>query len=175
MPAITSRDLAGPADFRAMQALAQQVWSVNQRFHAGALAWERYEHTGRESDWPTRLWFESDRLVAWAWLYERDPDVLYVLVHPDHLALLDEALGWFDAVSTATAQECLVFEPERPLGEHLAARGFAPDPDAPFGLSTRRDLVEPPPLRLPAGHRIRTMADAPDPDRRATAHRAAWD
>ena len=175
MPAITSRDFAGPDDFRAMQGLAQRIWSLDQGFHAGALAWERYEHTGREPEWPTRLWFDSDRLVAWAWRYGRDPDELYLQADPAHPHLVDAALDWLGAVSTSSEQHCLVFERELRLAERLAARGFAPDLDAPFGLLTQRPLTSLPPLQLPPGHRVRSMAEAPDPDRRAAAHRAAWD
>jgi ribosomal protein S18 acetylase RimI-like enzyme len=175
MPSIIARDFAGPEDFRTMQRLTQSVWDRDRPFHAGALAWERYEHIGREPDWPTRLWFDGERLLAWAWLYEHDPDVLYVQIHPDHPSLMDAALDWWETVATANRLEVLVFDPDHLLRERLVARGFAPSPQSPFGLHTQRRLTELPPLVLPPGHRVVTMAESPDPDRRAAAHRAAWD
>jgi GNAT superfamily N-acetyltransferase len=175
MPSITSRDYAGPDDFRAMQGLAQRLWSFDAHFHAGALAWERFEHVGREPGWPTRLWFDAGRLVAWAWLYEHDPDVFYLKADPAHPALLGEALDWLESVSTAGEREVLVFEREHALREALVQRGFEPRPERPFGLLNRRDLGTLPPLVPPAGYRALSMAETPDPDRRAAAHRAAWD
>ncbi|HVN02081.1 MAG TPA: GNAT family N-acetyltransferase [Caulobacteraceae bacterium] len=174
MPTITSRDYAGLHDFRAMQALAQTIWNFDARHHIGGLAWERFEHVGREPEWPTRLWLEEGRVVAWAWLYEHDPDVLYFQVHPDRPALLDEALDWFERVADADELEVMVSEREHRLRRALVARGFTARPHAPYGLSNRRDLTDLPELALPPGHRVRSMAETPDPDRRAAAHRAAW-
>lgn len=175
MPSIIARDYAGPHDFRAMQALAQRLWSYDAHFHAGALAWERYEHTGRQPERPTRLWFDGDRPAAWAWLYEHDPDVFYLLADPAYPGLLDEALDWLMSVAEAAELEVLVFEREIALRDALVVRGFAARPERPFGLMNRRALTDLPPLAPPAGHRALSMAEAPDPDRRAAAHRAAWD
>ena len=61
-----------------MQSLTQRCWSLDARHHIGGLAWQRFEHLGRESEWPTRLWETRDEIVgAWGWIYERDPDLLF--------------------------------------------------------------------------------------------------
>lgn len=174
MPTITARDYAGPQDFRAMQALAQSIWSFDARHHVGGLAWERFEHVGREPGWPTRLWEADGRVVAWGWLYEHDPDVLYAQVHPDHPQLVDAVFDWFESVATADQLQMEVFEREHLLLGALAARGFVPVPDAPFGLFNRRYLDDLPPLEPLAGYRALSMAEHTDPDKRAAAHRAAW-
>ena len=174
MTAITSRDYAGPEDLRAMQSLTQRLWNIDQHHHIGGLAWQRYEHVGREPEWRTRLWQSDGRVVAWAWLYERDPDVFYLQVDPEHLALMDDALNWLISVATAAELEVMVFEREDALRAALQTRGFTRDVGAPFGLINQRSLEDLPPLVLPQGYRALSMADAPDPDRRATAHRAAW-
>jgi GNAT superfamily N-acetyltransferase len=174
MPSITTRDYAGPDDLRAMQALTQRLWSFDEHHHIGGLAWQRYEHVGREPEWPTRLWEVGGDVVAWAWLYERNPDVLYVQVDPAHPRLMDEALDWYEKAATADCLEVAVFERENALRAALIARGFTRDAAAPFGLFNRRTLENLPPLIVPDGHRVLSMAEAPDPDRRAAAHRAAW-
>jgi GNAT superfamily N-acetyltransferase len=174
MTSITDRDYAGPGDLRAMQALAQSIWSFDEHHHVGGLAWQRFEHVGREPEWPTRIWETGGRVVAWAWLYEHDPDVLYAQVHPDHPELWDAALDWFERGAGADELEILVFERERRLLSAIEARGYAPCADAPFGLLNRRGLDDLPPLVLPPGLRALSMAELPDPDRRAAAHRAAW-
>ena len=175
MPTITARDYAGPHDFRAMQALCQSIWNFDTGRHIGGMAWERFEHIGREPEWPTRLWLEDGRVVAWAWLYEHDPDVLYVQVHPDRPALMDEALDWFEAVADAGELEVMVSEREHLLRRALVARGFSAKPNAPYGLLNRRDLTDLPELVVPPGHRVLSMAEKPDPDRRAgRLTGAAW-
>src|ERR1700723_3558843 len=174
MASITCRDYTGPEDLRAMQTLAQSIWSFEEHHHVGGLAWQRFEHMGREPEWPTRIWETGGRVVAWAWLYEHDPDVLYAQVHPDHPELWDAALDWFESAAGAEELEIPVFERERRLLSAIEARGYAPSPDAPFGLLNRRNLDDLPPRVPPPGLRALSMAERPDPDRRAAAHRAAW-
>ena len=174
MPSITSRDYAGQQDLRAMQALTQSLWSLDTNFHIGGLAWQRFEHVGREPEWATRLWELDGQVVAWAWLYERDPDVLYLEVHPDHPHLRDEALDWFERIATADELEVPTTDRQPDPRAALEARGYRQRTDGPFGLWNTRTLDDLPPLVVPLGYRLLSMADNPDPDRRAEAHRAAW-
>ena len=174
MAAIIARDYAGPADLRAMQALTQSLWSFDSGRHIGGLAWERFEHVGREADWPTRLWEADGKVVSWAWLYERDPDLLYLDVHPDHPHLTDAVLDWFEALARSETLEIPVTDRQSGLRAALTARGYTERADGPFGLLNRRRLEDLPDLVLPPGYRALSMAENPDPDRRAEAHRAAW-
>jgi ribosomal protein S18 acetylase RimI-like enzyme len=174
MPAITARDYAGPDDLRAMQTLTQSLWSFDRSRHIGGLAWERFEHVGREPDWPTRLWEAAGQIVAWGWLYERDPDVLYLDVHPGFAELTNEVLDWFEGLASARALEVPVTDRQVALRAALTQRGYRERADGPFGLLNQRSLDGLPRLVLPPGYRALSMAETPDPDRRAEAHRAAW-
>ena len=173
--AVTTRDYAGPEDLRAMQGLAQALWPVQRQFHIGGLAWQRFEHVGRESEWPTRLWEVGGRVVAWAWIYEHDPDLLYFQVDPAHPALIGEVLDWFEKTASAKVLNIPVLNRHVEMIATLRMRGYAVVTSGPFGLCNTRDLKDLPPLSLPTDFAVRSMADAPDPERRAAAHRAAWD
>jgi len=170
-----SRDYAGPADLRAMQALAQALWPKERQFHIGGLAWQRFEHVGREADWPTRLWEADGRVVAWGWIYERDPDLLYFQVDPAFPALVAEVLDWFEGGARAAMLNIPVLDLHAARISALSARGYSAVGSGPFGLLNARDLAILPASTAREGMRLRSMADAPDPERRAAAHRAAWD
>ncbi len=171
---VIARDYAGAADLRAMQALTSRCWSLDERHHVGGLAWQRFEHVGREARWPTRLWEADGKVVAWGWIYERDPDLLYLQVDPAHAALVTQVLAWFESTASADRLEVDISDRQAALIAELEARGYAPRESGPFGLINQRSLTELPFEPPPTGFLIRTMADAPDPDRRAAAHRAAW-
>jgi hypothetical protein len=171
---VESRDYVGPADLRAMQALTSRCWSLDERHHVGGLAWQRFEHVGREVEWPTRLWEAGGHVVAWGWIYERDPDLLYLQVDPAHASLTPEVLTWFEATASADELGVEVSDRQQDLISTLEARGYALRTLGPFGLVNIRSLTDLPVLKPAPGFIVRTMADAPDPDRRAAAHRAAW-
>ncbi|WP_328613504.1 hypothetical protein OHS18_33205 [Amycolatopsis sp. NBC_00355] len=104
MPAVTRRDYTGPDDLRAMQSLAQRIWSPSSSVHVGDLAWQRFQHVGREAEWPTVLWEAGAEVVAWGWVSL--PGELSLLVDPARPELASEVLGWFE--DTATAAELTV-------------------------------------------------------------------
>ncbi|HZZ36274.1 MAG TPA: GNAT family N-acetyltransferase [Caulobacteraceae bacterium] len=174
MSRITARDYAGPHDLRVMQDLTQRLWSLDERHMVGGLAWQRYEHVGDERLWRTRLWEADGRVVAWGWVYERDPDLLYLQAEPGRQDLIDEVLAWFEGAAASEAIVVDVSDRQSALIAALQARRYAPRADGPFGLLTSRSLETLPPLQLPPGLIARSVAQAPDPDRRAAAHRAAW-
>ncbi|ADJ42254.1 hypothetical protein AMES_0432 [Amycolatopsis mediterranei S699] len=64
MPAVTRRGYTGPAGLRAMQSPAQRIWSKASSLHGGDLAWQRFQHAGREAGWPTALWEAGGEVVA---------------------------------------------------------------------------------------------------------------
>ena len=51
-----------------MQAAVARHWSLDSAWHVGDLAWDRFQHVGREHEWPTQLWLDGDEIVAWGWL-----------------------------------------------------------------------------------------------------------
>ena len=166
------RDYAGPSDLRAMQALTQRVWSERSPFHIGNLAWERFEHVGRDPEWPTRLWLEGDMVRAWGWI--QDGGHLYFQIDPARGDLFDDVFAWFEA--TATGDLTRVALDNDPDGlARLAGRGYrALGDEHPFAVRMSRPLDDLPPVVLPGGFRALSMAQVQDPERRALAHRNAW-
>jgi len=171
---VIARDYAGPEDLQAMQRLTQALWSFDQRHHIGDLAWQRFEHIGHEPDWPTRLWVWDGRVVAWGWIYEHEPDLLYLQVDPAHPALHDDVLDWFESIATTDKIHIEVTNRESALIEALTSRGYAARDGGAFGLLNARSLDDLPALNLPNGLAALSMAEAPDADRRSAAHHAAW-
>ena len=111
-------DLVTAADVQLMQGLAQRVTAirpdlVNSDATFGELAWIWGKgHASDGGTWPRRLWFSGDALVAWGWAYlphqvrRSDGSVqditsayLGYQVHPGHAALVDDVIGWYDAVA----------------------------------------------------------------------------
>ena len=167
------RDYAGPQDLRAMQDLTQRLWALPSPFHIGNLAWERFEHVGREPEWKTRLWLEGETVLAWGWI--QDGGHLHFQIDPARPDLFGEVFAWFEGAATAPDLTTMVLDGQADLLGRLAGRGYRVlGDDHPFGLRTSRDLEDLAPVVLPAGYRALSMAELRDPDRRALAHRQAW-
>jgi GNAT superfamily N-acetyltransferase len=178
MPNITSRDYAGPDDLRAMQALIQATWTRAAHLHVGDLVWQRYPRAP-SPDWPTRLWFDGDETVAWSWAWSEadatdDQNQFYLLVHPRHPALYDQALDWAERVSQGPGLGTIAFEHDAPLVRALARRGYQPRSHGPFGLHMFRGLGQIDEPGLPAGFAAVSMAEIGDVAAKVAGHRAAW-
>jgi ribosomal protein S18 acetylase RimI-like enzyme len=166
---IASRPYEGAADLRRMQRLVQDVWAVRgekSAHHVGDLAWQRFQHVGREPHWRTQLWGDGERLAAYGWVLE--DEVLDFCVHPQRPELLDDVLAWADANETEVLAEDI--DTIAALERHGYAR--AAD-DAPFFTFMTRELVEPADAAVPDGFVLRTVEPA-DVEGRVTAHRSAF-
>jgi ribosomal protein S18 acetylase RimI-like enzyme len=168
--AAVARDYAGPEDLSRMQELVQDAWARRGPAwaqHVGDLAWQRFQHTGREPLWRTRLWEKHGRPVAYGWLFEGG--VLDFCVHPEQPELLEDVLAW------ANAPETDVLETNEEGIAALERNGYqrAPDGD-PFMVYLARDLDELPELRIPDRFELRTVSDA-DVESRVEAHRSAFE
>ena len=190
-------DLVTAADVRLMQDLAQRITAVradlvNSNASFGELAWIWGKgHACDGGTWPCRLWFSGAALVAWGWAYlphrvrRNDGSVQDVTgaylgyqVHPGHAALVDEVIGWYDAVAagldrTVTPQAGDEFGLTR-----WAAHGYQTDPAAVGDTGSwtqlnERDLIEVPDPVLPDGFRFRTAEEA-GPAAAVQAHVDAW-
>ena len=153
-----------------MQRLVQECWGLlgtASAQHIGDLPWRRFQHTGREPLWRTRLWEEDGRVLAYAWLFEGD--ALDFCVHPDRQELLDAVLAW------ANASEVEVLDSNVDALAALERHGFEPPAaDEPFMFHLVRELdglLQPP---LPDGFELRTVDEA-DVESRVDAHRSAFD
>jgi GNAT superfamily N-acetyltransferase len=190
-------DLVTAVDVRLMQGLAQRVTAdrpdlVNSDASFGELAWiwgKGHATDGRT--WPRRLWFSGDTLVAWAWAYlphqlrRSDGSVTDVTgaylgyqVHPGHAALVDEVIGWYDAVAAGLQRTVAPSAADEFALKRWAAHGYQTDP-ASLGDTgswtqlNERDLTEVEQPVLPDGFRFRT-ADEAGPQAAVQAHVDAW-
>jgi ribosomal protein S18 acetylase RimI-like enzyme len=152
-----------------MQQLVRECWALRGPAwaqHVGDLAWGRFQHTGREHLWRTRLWEDDGRVLAYGWLFEGE--VLDFCVHPDCPELLDEVLAWAHATETdaldSNADAIAVLERN---GYSRAAN------DEPFMVYLARALDRLPQPALPDGFALRTVSDA-DVEARVEAHRSAF-
>ena len=136
-------DLMTAADVQLMQGLAQRVVAVrpdlvNSDASYGELAWIWGKgHASDGATWPRRLWFSGDELVAWGWAYlphqvkRSDGSVTDVTsaylgyqVHPDHAALVDDVIGWYDDVA-ADLERTVMPQAADEFGlERWAAHGY---------------------------------------------------
>ena len=155
-----------------MQALVAELWRLEGpavENHIGDLAWQRFMHEGRESDWRIRLWDDA----AWAWL--RLPATLQYEIHPEHRsgALHDELIAWFEAEAAGDdlVTACLSTDVERLAV--LRRHGYEVNTDArefAFHVCDLADIREP---SVPNGYRLRTV-EPDDLERRVDVHRAAF-
>jgi ribosomal protein S18 acetylase RimI-like enzyme len=160
-----------------MQALVSELWRLEGpavENHVGDLAWQRFQHTGRESEWRIRVWEEAGELAAWAWL--RLPATLQYEIHPDHRngPLHDELIAWFEAEaqgdelrtsSTSTDTERLTV---------LHRHGYEIDLEARTLCYFIRELDDVPIPAVPADYTLRTVRSG-DLERRVEIHRVVWD
>jgi ribosomal protein S18 acetylase RimI-like enzyme len=158
-----------PHELRRMQQLVQQVWAElgpKSAQHVGGLAWQRFQHVGREAHWRTQLWDDGADVVAYGWLLE--DGVLDFCVHPRRPELLDEVLDWADARETSA------LDADADAVAALERHGYrrAAD-DEPFFVHLARDLGDVPAVEEPEGTTLRTVGEE-DVEERVAAHRSAF-
>lgn len=194
---MANAELVTAADVRLMQGLAQRVTAtrpdlVNADASVGELAWNWGRgHAAEGAHWPRWLWFAGGDLVAWGWVTlprrvrladgtARDVTGAYLAhqVHPDHAALVDEVIGWYDAVAAGVERTVLAGAGDRYALARWAAHGYRTDPAALGDTGTwtqlnQRDLTDVERPALPAGFRFRS-ADQVEPEAVVRAHLAAW-
>jgi ribosomal protein S18 acetylase RimI-like enzyme len=167
--AAVARDYAGPVDLRRMQLLVGDVWAVrgaDSAHHIGGLAWQRFQHVGREPNWRTRLWEEGGRVVAYGWLLEEGE--LDFCVHPQRSELLDDVLDWGDAGQTQALDSDV--DAMAALERHGYVRASN---DEPFFIHFVRELDERPDAVAHEGFVLRTIEEN-DVEGRVGAHRSAF-
>jgi GNAT superfamily N-acetyltransferase len=163
---------SGPEDLRAMQDLTQKAWSLNARTHIGDLAWGRFSHAGRETDWPTLLCENKAELVGWAWAHL--PGTLRFMTKDPDVALASDMLFWFKETATANFLDVEVLDGESHLIEALEASGFVEAADEPWALHMVCDLATIEAAALPPGFTARNMNSGVSLGSRAKAHADAW-
>ncbi|WP_330478152.1 GNAT family N-acetyltransferase [Streptomyces platensis] len=185
------------ADMQLMQGLAQRVTAtrpdlVNGDATFGELAWNWGKgHAADGARWTRRLWFSGGELVAWGWAHlphqvrrsdgsVKDSTGAYLAyqVHPDHAALVDEVIDWYDATAADIERTVTPSAADEFALTRWAAHGYETDP-ASLGDTgswiqlNERDLTDLEQPVLPAGFRFRT-ADEAGPEAAVRAHLDAW-
>ena len=190
-------ELMTAEDVRLMQGMAQRVTAVrpdliNADASFGELAWNWGRgHATDGATWPRRLWLSGGELVAWGWAQlphqvrrgdgsVRDVSGAYLAhqVHPDHAALVDDVIDWFDATAGNIERTVLPGAGDEFALRRWAAHGYQADQAALGDNGTwtqlnERDLTDIEQSTLPAGFRFRT-ADEAGPAAAVQAHVAAW-
>ena len=190
-------DLVTVADVELMQGLAQRVTAVrrdlvNSDASFGELAWIWGKGHARDGQtWPGRLWFSGDVLVAWGWAYlphqvrRSDGSVTEVTdaylgyqVHPEHAALVDEVIGWYDEVAAGLDRTVMPQAADEFAVRRWTAHGYQTDlaalgDNGSWTQLNERDLIDVSDPALPDGFRFRT-ADEAGPEAAVQAHVDAW-
>jgi ribosomal protein S18 acetylase RimI-like enzyme len=165
-----------PDERRRMQELVQELWRLEGPYvqtHVGDLAWGS-THPGGAPPWRARLWEDSGRVVACAWM--RRPAELEYEIYPEHRpgSLQDEILAWFERESEGDALTTYSLSTNAERLAFLEERGYEPHPrEKPLDYHVRA-LDEPTQIELPPGFRLRTVEPG-DFERRVAVHRAAWE
>ncbi|GAA4892074.1 acetyltransferase (GNAT) family protein [Stackebrandtia albiflava] len=170
---IASRRLTDPVrDLPRLRELAARLWGPDARIHPGELIWMRFQHTGREPEWPTAWWEQDGRPVAWAWLDLSGG--FQFQVDPAFPGLAGEVVDWCAAEAGGAALTATIRDAETWAARALLERGFTRRDGGPFFVHMRRDLTDVPEPWVPAGYRLRPVRDASDAPGRAAVHRAAF-
>lgn len=189
--------LVTAADVRLMQGLAQRITAtrpdlVNADATYGELAWIWGKgHASDGNTWVRELWSSGNTLVAWGWAYlqhqvkRSDGSVrditgarLGYQVDPDHAALVDEVIGWYDTAAAGIKRTAVLQAADQFALKRWLARGYEIDPatlgdNGSWGQFNERDLTELEQPVLPGGFRFRT-ADEAGPSAAVRAHIDAW-
>jgi len=156
-----------------MQAAVQRVPTTSSGWHLGDLPWMRFQHVGREPEWPTALWTgPDDTVVAFGWA--ELPGHLELFVDPDHALICAAVLDWFDDVAQSDRRTVTTVDTCHHVTTALAAAGYRPDDAAHFTRLGSLDLATlTAPVASPPGFSVRPVTDA-DRAERVLVHRAAF-
>lgn len=169
----TRHDLTDPfTQLPHLLQLTSRLLDRQRHHHPGELAWQRFQHLGREAEWPTAWWEADGRVLAWGWI--ELPGQLTLHIDPDHPGLAHEVLDWFETRVGAVARSVTVTDTEAHVVAALTARGYTRVDDGPFLIVLERDLDSLPEPALPHGYRLRPVAGQQDAVARAAVHAAAF-
>ena len=164
------------AQTRRMQALVGVLWRLEGpkvENHVGDVAWQRFQHAGREGEWRIRLWEEGGEAIAWAWV--RRPPMLQHEIHPRHRGgtLHEELLEWFEAEAEGDELRASSLSTDTERLEFLRSHGYEVDPESKDFVYHACELTELADPIVPEGYRLRTVEPG-DLERRVELHRVVW-
>ncbi len=178
---LTSRAYESEADYDLMRHLLVDILAHSgPPVYAtiGNLDWWRVAEDDPRSIYQTQLWFDGDRLAAFAWPIEGQVDIL---VHPDYPHLHDLALAWSEAYFNAHQPEgdnapwsAWAFTRDAARIAALEGRGYQRT-DKGLVLYTQPIPDPPPQPTLPPGYTLRAVRGADESEQRAAVQRAAFE
>jgi ribosomal protein S18 acetylase RimI-like enzyme len=153
-----------------MQLVTAEAWRLegpHAPLHVGDLAWQRYQHAGREREWRVRLWGREGRDVGWAWARVPDSVLFWCLVPDAREALVDDVLEW------AETRVVEVQSTDAVSRAALERHGYRLDEAARILAVHHRRLADEPAVEPPSGFRLRTVGPE-DLTARVDLHRTVW-
>ncbi len=168
---IRQRHYGGPQDFHLINEFLRRHYQPGNRdgnwFHA---EWEyAYTHPcfDESAIGEIGLWEQDGELVAAA-TYESRLGEAFLHTHPDYAWLKPEMLDYAEAHLSAAGPDgrkglrVYVYDFDRAFTDEVASRGYQPEPDQHRPLS-QFDIPSPfPAISLPAGYRLKSLADDND-------------
>lgn len=144
----------------------------------GNLDWSRCAEDDPDAISRTRLWFDDDHLVAFAWLVDGQVEIA---VHPDEPALFGATLTWAEAdhrprgaEEPCTPLTVACFSRDEVRRATLLARGYRNTGEASVYYGQPLTVLpEAPPL--PPGYNLRHVRGEQDAEARAAVQRAAFE
>jgi GNAT superfamily N-acetyltransferase len=164
-------DYRGATDLPELLHFGQRVWTPDNRWHVGDLAWDIGLDPEPSDDTRIAIWRRADEPVAVGWLSR--PDQLSVVIGPDDGPLIRDVVEWAEQ-EAGTAVTVTVLDTETWLVRELDAMEFVPDSSGHFFLAMHRDLADLPPVpQPPAGFSLRPVR-TDEVSARAELHRRVW-
>lgn len=170
---INNRPYRSEADYDHMRRLLVEILArTGPPAYAttGNLDWWRCSEDNLDAVYRTQLWFDSERLVAFAWPSEDQVDII---VHPDFPTLHHMALAWAEADYIGREPEAgrsplraFSFSRDEARQAVLTARGYRNTGEASvfYGQTINGFLPMP---ALPPGYRLRHVRGEEDAEARA--------
>jgi ribosomal protein S18 acetylase RimI-like enzyme len=159
-----------------MQALVSELWRLEGprvENHVGDVAWQRFQHAGREDEWRIKIWEEAGEPVAWGWV--RRASMLQHEIHPRHRGweLHHELLDWFEAEVEGEEPRTSSLSTDAERLDLLRSRGYEVDSESTEFVYHARELSELTEPTVPEGYRLRTV-EPDDLQQRVEIHQIVW-
>ena len=165
-PYLGAGDLAGLLRFGSRSFARRFPLSAN--WHPGDFVWEL--RGGHDEPQPIWMWDDASGVVAVGWMTE--PGKLWLETLPEHEDLVGEMVAWGEALAAPTGLSVRAFDSDTVRIRGLEQLGYRRT--APQGVFFRMNLASPSEvLEPPLGFRVLDSIGI-DPERRAAAHRDAW-
>ncbi|HEY1484771.1 MAG TPA: hypothetical protein VGF84_01630 [Micromonosporaceae bacterium] len=168
---VVRTDYRGEVDLPELLYFCQRIWTVDNRWHVGDLAWDIGLTPEVTDEWRIALWRRDGQAIAAGWLTR--PDQLSVVIGPDDAGMLGDVIAWADDLAGA-AVAVTVLDSEAWLVDDLVRRGYTADLGGHFFLAMQRDIADLEPVpALPEGFTVRPVRES-ELGARAELHRRVW-